>query len=569
MFNDTDTDGDNLIFRVLSQPSKGQIVVNSDNTISYTPNANYSGEDSFTYQVNDGQANSNVATVRLHIAAVADAPILTINNNSNPTRELFRTSWESVADRNYTSTLVEQTQLEGWTLLTKPDNSRGGSNGFEIWSSDDRMADSQNKKRTVTAMIGNGNNWLELNNARNNMAQSLGIQRQVDTVAGATYTLSMDVAGRLGYSSDYTKIGIYVDGVRIGDDDSTSGNMALNWQAKQFSFVGNGRKQTIQILGEATKQDGNGRGMMIDDIVLTERLANNTGLEDTSIKLSAISARLKDDDDSETLALTIEAIPVGATLSDGTRSFTATSTNRTVNITTWNLSNFSLTPPKDFNGTINLQVKATATERSNGSTASTTETLTVKVLPVNDAPIAQNATFTVQRNGSVRIDFSQLVSDVDGDILSLIPNSPSRGTLSKNSDGSYTYTPRRNYTGTDSFTYTVNDGTSCVQATISLVVQNQSHDDEDDDNCHRHHHDNNGWHYGYRQSITVQSVYANNTQHHTPSYVVVNNNTHSSGLVNWDVCAPQVGITLQPQVLTSQEDETNLAVLTGLMVKKI
>ena len=235
--------------------------------------------------------------------------------------------------------------------------------------------------------------------------------------------------------------------------------------SKQFSFVGNGRKQTIQILGEATKQDGNGRGMMIDDIVLSERLANNTGLEDTAIKLSTLSARLKDDDGSETLALTIEAIPVGATLSDGTRSFTATSTNRTANISTWNLSNLSLTPPKDFNGTINLQVKATATERSNGSTASTTETLSVKVLPVNDAPIAKNATFTVQRNGSVRIDFSQLV----------------------------------------------NDGTTCVQATISLVVQNLNNDD--DDNCHR-------------QSITIQSVYANNTANNTPSYVVINNNAN-------------------------------------------
>jgi hypothetical protein len=144
----------------------------------------------------------------------------------------------------------------------------------------------------------------------------------------------MDVAGRLGYSSDYTKIGIYVDGVRIGGDDSTSGNTALNWQSKQFSFVGNGRKQTIQILGEATKQDGNGRGMMIDDIVLSERLANNTGLEDTSIKLSAISARLKDDDGSETLALTIEAIPVGAIREAMARAALLPQlTNRTTNIT--------------------------------------------------------------------------------------------------------------------------------------------------------------------------------------------------------------------------------------------
>ena len=238
--------------------------------------------------------------------------------------------------------------------------------------------------------------------------------------------------------------------------------------------MGNGRKQTIQILGEATKQDGNGRGMMIDDITLTERLANNTGLEDTTIKLSAITARLKDEDGSETLTLSIEAIPVGATLTDGINRFTATTTNRSINVSSWSLSSLSLTPPKDFNGTINLQVTATATEHSNGSTASTTETLSVKVLPVNDAPIAQNATFTVQRNGTVRIDLNRLVSDVDGDILSVMPDNPSRGTLSKNSDGSYTYTPRRNYTGTDSFTYTVNDGTSRVQATISLVVQNQS-----------------------------------------------------------------------------------------------
>ena len=145
-----------------------------------------------------------------------------------------------------------------------------------------------------------------------------------------------------------------------------------------------------------------------------------------------------------------------------------------------------------------------------------------------------------------------MVSDLDGDILSLMPDCPNKGTLSKNSDGSYTYTPRRNYTGTDSFTYTVNDGTSCVQATITLIVESPY---------------NNGC---YRQSITVQSAYANNTPDTTPSYVVINNNATnpSSSVVNWDIFAPQVGITLQQQMLTSQEKETNLAVLTGLAVKK-
>jgi hypothetical protein len=94
-----------------------------------------------------------------------------------------------------------------------------------------------------------------------------------------------------------------------------------------------------------------------------------------------------------------------------------------------------------------------------------------------------------------------------------------------------------------------------------------------DDRGH-HSHDNHGWHYGHRQSITVQSVYANNTANNTPSYVVINNNATntslSSSVVNWDIFAPQVGITLQPKVLTQHNtDADNLAVLTGLVVKKV
>ena len=77
---------------------------------------------------------------------------------------------------------------------------------------------------------------------------------------------------------------------------------------------------------------------------------------------TTISARLQDDDGSETLALTIEAIPVGATLSSFMYS-------------QHHMEFKQLNAP--FNGTINLQVKATATERSNGGTASTTETLSV------------------------------------------------------------------------------------------------------------------------------------------------------------------------------------------------
>jgi len=165
------------------------------------------------------------------------------------------------------------------------------------------MMDNRNRLVTVNAMSGNGENWLELNDAMGEGHQTLGIERSVQTVAGAIYTLSLDVAGRVGYSADYTRIGIYVDGVRIGGDDSTSGSNGLNWQTRQFAFTGNGTKQTIRIVSEATRRDANGRGMMLDDLRLTERLPLNTGMEDTAIRLSAITAALVDTDGSETLSV--------------------------------------------------------------------------------------------------------------------------------------------------------------------------------------------------------------------------------------------------------------------------
>jgi Bacterial Ig domain len=115
-------------------------------------------------------------------------------------------------------------------------------------------------------------------------------------------------------------------------------------------------------------------------------------------------------------------------------------------------------PPKDFNGTLNLGVIATATESANGDTKSTTATLAVTVVPVNDAPVARNATYWVQKNGSVIIDFSYLLEDVDGDMLSLSMTNPAHGTLTRNNNGTYTYVPASGYIGLDAFSYTVFDG---------------------------------------------------------------------------------------------------------------
>ncbi len=73
--NDSDPENDDLTVTSVTRPSNGSAVLNSDGTITYTPNANYHGSDSFTYRARDtGNLNSDVATVALTIDGMNDAP---------------------------------------------------------------------------------------------------------------------------------------------------------------------------------------------------------------------------------------------------------------------------------------------------------------------------------------------------------------------------------------------------------------------------------------------------------------------------------------------------------------
>ena len=61
-----DPDGDELRYRIVDLPANGALSA-ADNQVTYTPNTDFLGQDSFTYLVNDGTSDSNLATVTITV----------------------------------------------------------------------------------------------------------------------------------------------------------------------------------------------------------------------------------------------------------------------------------------------------------------------------------------------------------------------------------------------------------------------------------------------------------------------------------------------------------------------
>lgn len=81
--NDSDVDGDALTAVLDSGTSHGNLTFNSDGTLTYTPAAGDSGADSFTYHVNDGHADSNIATVVITVNVVNGPLIVNLTTDEH------------------------------------------------------------------------------------------------------------------------------------------------------------------------------------------------------------------------------------------------------------------------------------------------------------------------------------------------------------------------------------------------------------------------------------------------------------------------------------------------------
>jgi hypothetical protein len=90
--NDTDENGDSLSVSSASA-TNGSVVVNDDNTLTYTPNSDFNGDDTITYEVSDGNGGSDTGSVDVTVNPVNDAPEITSSSTvSSPVGPMRRYS---------------------------------------------------------------------------------------------------------------------------------------------------------------------------------------------------------------------------------------------------------------------------------------------------------------------------------------------------------------------------------------------------------------------------------------------------------------------------------------------
>src|SRR5207245_1445136 len=131
---------------------------------------------------------------------------------------------------------------------------------------------------------------------------------------------------------------------------------------------------------------------------------------------------------------------------------------------------FSYTPASNYNGSDSFTYKA-----NDGSLDSNVATVAITVTAVNDAPVAANDSYTTNEDTPLTVAAPGVLgndTDIDSSTLTaVVVTGPANGTLTLNTDGSFTYTPAANFNGTDTFTYKVNDGSlDSHPATVNLVI---------------------------------------------------------------------------------------------------
>ena len=110
----SDVDGDSLTYSIVAPPSHGSLT-GTPPDLTYTPNLDYNGPDSFTFKANDGTADSNVATVSITVNSVNDPPVADAGPDQNDVEQTSYAGAEVTLDGSGSSDVDGDTLTYDWT----------------------------------------------------------------------------------------------------------------------------------------------------------------------------------------------------------------------------------------------------------------------------------------------------------------------------------------------------------------------------------------------------------------------------------------------------------------------
>ncbi|HIF5656282.1 TPA: tandem-95 repeat protein [Vibrio parahaemolyticus] len=414
-------------------PANGTVSVNPNGSVTYTPNDNYHGTDSFTYIVTSGGVSEST-TVRVDVTPVNDAPVAkddtAITDEDTPvTIDVLPNDTDVDGDKlsiESASVPKEQGTVEvvnGKLVFTPAENFNGDAE-ITYTVTDGSLTDQATVKVTVNAV--NDTPVVESNIADQTLAEDF-TPYSIDL-----NTAFSDVDGELTFSvSGNSNIQMaIVNGIAtITPTADWNGKETITFTAKDPS-------------GESVSQTVNFTVTPVADIEADK----TTVVEDTPTIIKVLGNDTFEGKD-KVVSLDAENGPKNGTVivnNDGTVIYT---------------------PDDNYVG------KDTFTYVVTSGGVSESTTVEVNVTPVNDAPVAKDDIATTQEDTAVTIDVLPNDSDVDGDKLSIQSASvPSDQGTVEIVDGKLVFTPAENFNGDAEITYTVTDGALTDQATVKVTV---------------------------------------------------------------------------------------------------
>ncbi len=391
--NTTDDTPDALTVQNVSiDGSAGTITDNGNGTWTFTPADDFSGSDlEISFDVVDGDKTvSGTATV--DVTADADAPNLSLTHGFKASYYDYDTSLSSLDDIDWNATPTFSEQID------EIDYANSGGSFWEGGSTD-----------TFGAKIEGG---ITIEN-------------------GGEYTFHL--GGDDG-------VELYIDGQLVIDHDGLHGfstksqtvTLSEGDHTIEVRYFENSGSAGLKLEWEGPDTDGR-------EVMASDHASSDLTVLDNGSASFQVAASLNDTDGSESMAVSISGIPSGATITDGTNTFTAGDGSATADVTGWDLDNMTFTPAEGGAGSYDLTVTATATEDGNGDTSSTSQTLTVNVLSSDTEAAAP----TLDIGSTSRIIFSEdfegwtgaVVND-DGDHVAAQNGWSSDGAVEVRDEGS-------------------------------------------------------------------------------------------------------------------------------------